>query len=127
MRSAAVSVVRRDPHRETTALATGGIRRFEAFADDERWVGYATTTPDAWSGWHHHGRHDTFFYLIKGTIELEYGEGGRERVAAESGDFVHVPAGLVHREGTPPGDPAEAVVVRVGQGPTVVNVDGPGG
>jgi uncharacterized RmlC-like cupin family protein len=63
--------------------------------------------------------------MVKGTIDLEFGSDGRERASAVAGDFVHVPAGAIHREGTPPGEPGEAVVIRIGHGPTVVNVDGP--
>jgi glucose/arabinose dehydrogenase len=43
------------------------------------------------------------------------------------GDFAHMPGNLIHRERTPPGEPVEAVVVRIGRGPAVVNVDGPTG
>jgi uncharacterized RmlC-like cupin family protein len=105
--------------------STPGVNREQAFADQERWVGFATTEPGVKSGWHHHGEHDTFFYVVRGSIELESGPGGDDRATAEAGDFVHVPAGVVHREGTPPGPPAEAVVVRVGRGPAVIPVDGP--
>lgn len=79
------------------------------------------------SGWHHHGENDAYFFMIKGTIDLEFGSQGQDRASAVAGDFVCVPAGAIHREGTPAGGPAEAVVVRIGQGPTVVNVDRPGG
>jgi uncharacterized RmlC-like cupin family protein len=107
--------------------STLGVNRELAFADDNRWVGYANTVPGVKSGWHHHGDHDTFIYVLRGSMELEYGPGGTTRVLAEAGDFVHVPAGTIHREGTPPGEPAEAVVVRVGRGPAVVAVTGPEG
>jgi uncharacterized RmlC-like cupin family protein len=121
-----VTIVRRRSDTDADGSATAGLSRFEAFAGEDRWVGYTTTVPGVMSGWHHHGEHDTYFYMIKGTIELEYGIDGRDRATASPGDFVHVPAGAVHREGTPAGEPAEAVVVRVGRGPSVVNVNGPG-
>jgi uncharacterized RmlC-like cupin family protein len=42
-----------------------------------------------------------------------------------TGDFVYIPARLVHRETVAP-EGGTGVVVRVGgQGPTVHNVDGP--
>jgi hypothetical protein len=44
---------------------------------------------------------------------------------ARAGEFAHVPARLVHRERTAPGDPSELVLVRIGSGPSVVNVDDP--
>lgn len=36
-----------------------------------------------------------------------------------------MPAGVVHRERTAPGEPGEIVLVRLGSGPAVVNVDEP--
>jgi uncharacterized RmlC-like cupin family protein len=125
MGASSIRIVRRAADSATERLGTSGMSRFEAFDDGDRWVGYTTTVPGVMSGWHHHGEHETYFYMVKGTIDLEYGPDGQERVTASAGDFVCVPAGTVHREGTPAGEPGEAVVVRVGQGPTVVNVDAP--
>ena len=122
-----VQVVPRRPTDLAVDQTTGGIARFEAFAGEGRWVGYVTTVPGVMSGWHHHGDTDTYIYMVKGIITLEFGAAGQERADAAAGDFVTVPAGVVHREGTPAGDPAEAVVVRVGSGPPVFNVDGPSG
>jgi uncharacterized RmlC-like cupin family protein len=102
------------------------MQREEAFAAGDRWVGYVSSEPGAWSGWHHHGETDTYFYVLAGGIEFEYGA-DRSNLAVNSGDFCHMPAGLVHRERTRPGASAELVLVRIGQGPTVVNVDAPEG
>jgi uncharacterized RmlC-like cupin family protein len=110
---------------EPPGASTPGVNRRQAFADDEHWVGYATTEPGVWSGWHHHGEHDTYIYVVRGSIALEFGPGGERRASAEPGDFLHVPPGVVHREGTPPGEPGEVVVVRVGRGTVVVPVEGP--
>lgn len=105
---------------------TSAMRRQQAFAADDRWIGYIHTTPGEWSGWHHHGETDTYLYVLRGQLQFEYGsDGGTLRFGA--GDFVHMPRGLVHRERTLPGAAAELVLVRIGRGPTVVNVDGPGG
>lgn len=103
---------------------TQGIRREQAFVGDDRWVGYVTSDPGEWSGWHHHGETDTYFYVLQGGIEFEYGVDG-STVAVGSGDFCHVPQRLVHRERPRPGARAELVLVRIGRGPTVVNVEGP--
>jgi uncharacterized RmlC-like cupin family protein len=99
--------------------------REQAFAGEDRWVGYVRTEPGAKSGWHHHGDTDTYVYVLRGSMDLEFGPGGRERVAGTVGDFIHVPRGAIHREGTAPDQAGEAVVVRVGSGPPVVPVDGP--
>jgi uncharacterized RmlC-like cupin family protein len=103
---------------------TSGIVREQAFAGGDRWVGFVTSDPGAWSGWHHHGETDTYFYVLRGGIEFEYGSEGAT-IAVDAGDFCHVPKGLVHRERPRPGARAELVLVRVGSGPTVVNVEGP--
>lgn len=104
---------------------TPGMRREEAFSGDDRWVGYVTTQPGEWSAWHHHGEQDTYFYVMQGAIEFEYGADS-EHVAIGTGDFGHMPHGIIHRERTAPGDPAHVILVRIGPGPSVVNVDGPG-
>ena len=76
-------------------------------------------------GWHHHGDRDSYIYVLRGRVTIEYGPVGREAVSAAAGDFIFNPAGMVHREITAPGEPAEFFVVRVGSGPQNVNVDGP--
>ena len=103
---------------------TSGMQREEAFASADRWVGFVTAEPGEWSGWHHHGETDTYFYVLQGGIEFEYGAGGAT-TNVDAGDFCHVPAGMVHRERPQSGARAELVLVRMGAGPTVVNVPGP--
>ncbi len=103
---------------------TPGVRRRQAFAGEDRWVGYVETEPGAWSGWHHHGETDTYMFVLAGGLEFEFGP-ARERILVGRGDFALMPAGVVHRERTTPGEPGEIVVVRLGPGPAVVNVDEP--
>ena len=102
------------------------IRRQQAFAKPGLWVGIATTQPGLVSGWHHHGGHDTIVYVLSGRLAIEFGEGGRQAVQVAAGDFLVIPSGLVHREGTPTGDASESVVIRAGgDGPPTIEVDGP--
>jgi uncharacterized RmlC-like cupin family protein len=105
--------------------ATPGVHREIAFEGSDHWVGHATTVPGVMSGWHHHGDHDTFLYVVHGAIALEHGPDGSAQTLVSAGDFALVPRGVVHREGTPPGEPAEIVVVRIGSGPPVVAMEGP--
>jgi mannose-6-phosphate isomerase-like protein (cupin superfamily) len=100
------------------------MRREQAFSGEDRWVGYVSANPGEWSGWHHHGKTDTYFYVMQGGFEFEYGGDG-STVDVGTGDFCYVPAGLVHRERPRPGARAELVLVRIGPGPAAVNVDGP--
>jgi uncharacterized RmlC-like cupin family protein len=99
--------------------------REQAFAGEDRWVGLVRTEPGVRSGWHHHGDTDTYIYVVKGSIVVEFGPNGRERLNCGAGDFALVPGGIVHREGTSADEPAEAVIIRIGGGQPVFNVEGP--
>ena len=104
---------------------TPGTQRAKALDTEGMWSGAVDTQPGAVSGWHHHGDHETTLYIVTGRMRLESGPGGEHVVEAGPGDFLHVPAGAVHRESNPGGDPSRAVVVRCGSGTPTVNVDGP--
>ena len=64
-------------------------------------------------------------YVLSGEARFEFGPDGGGAVAVEAGGFFHVPAGLVHRDVNPLGRPQESVMTVIGNGPLVVNVDGP--
>lgn len=115
-----------DERAAPTDQQTAAIAREQAFATADRWIGYVRTQPGEWSGWHHHGDTDTYFYMLRGQLEFELGSDG-SGLTIRPGDFAHMPAHVVHRERTAPGDGGEAVLVRIGPGPTVVNVEGPRG
>ena len=104
---------------------TPGMERREVFDHLDRWVGWVRTDAGLAGGWHHHGDRDSYIYVLRGRVRIEYGPGGRDEVRAAAGDFVFNPARMVHREITEPDEPAEFFVVRVGSGPQNVNVDGP--
>ena len=100
-----------------------GILREEAFAKPGLWAGRSTTEPGVTSGWHHHGEADTVVYVLSGTVVIEFGQ---EQVEAREGEFLVIPAGLVHRESTPAEGPSKSVVVRTGvEGPPTYEVEGP--
>jgi uncharacterized RmlC-like cupin family protein len=109
----------------TPADPTPGMARRLGIETPGMWAGTVDTEPGAVSGWHHHGEHDTTLYIVSGEMRLESGAGGRDSVLAAPGDFLHVPAGAVHRESNPSDQPARAVIVRCGTGRPTVNVDGP--
>jgi uncharacterized RmlC-like cupin family protein len=56
---------------------------------------------------------------------MEFGPDGMNHVEAGSGDFVHVPRGVVHRERNPALEEGAVILFRVGTGPAVINVEGP--
>lgn len=120
-----VRVVRKGQRVVPPAAQTPGMEREQAIADEHTWVGAVRTQPKVFSGWHHHGEYDTYVYILSGRARLEFGAGGREHADAGAEDFIHIPRQVVHREGNPDDTEAHAVLVRVGSGVPLVNVDGP--
>ena len=112
-----------DRQRGTTQ--TPGMSREQAFSDDIMWSGYVHTAARMTSGWHHHNDYDTVVYVVSGALRMESGEDGKEIIDAKPGDFVFIPRHTIHRESNPSTEEAGLVVVRVGSGSPVVNVDAP--
>jgi uncharacterized RmlC-like cupin family protein len=104
---------------------TPGMTREQAISIDGLWAGLVRTEAHMTTGWHHHADYDTSIYVVDGALRMESRPGGTSVVEAGPGDFVHVPQGAIHREGNPGDEESHIVVVRVGRGPAVVNVDGP--
>jgi quercetin dioxygenase-like cupin family protein len=102
---------------------TPGVGRLEAFAGEDRWIGRATSEPGVTSGWHHHGQHETYFYVLAGATRLDVA--GSQPFEVRAGDFAYVPAGVVHRETSIADVTLDAIVVRIGSGPQVFPVDAP--
>lgn len=113
------------PAERTPADPTPGMQREQAFAVPGLWAGVVHTEPGASSGWHHHGEHETSLYVVAGRMRLESGAGGADLADAEPGDFLHVPAGVIHRESNPGDGQSTAVIARAGSGVPTINVDGP--
>jgi quercetin dioxygenase-like cupin family protein len=109
----------------SAAAPTPGVLREVAFDTDRATLMRARAEPGAVSGWHHHGDRDVLGHVVRGRARFEFGPGGQESTEVEEGGFFHVPAGLVHREINPLDEPQEIVLVVVGEGPLVVNLDGP--
>ncbi len=99
--------------------------REQALVTDDMWAGLVRTAPQMVSGWHHHGDHETSIYVISGVLRMESGPGGWSVVEARPGDFLFVPKEAIHREANPGDEESQIVVVRVGHGPTVINVTTP--
>jgi uncharacterized RmlC-like cupin family protein len=125
MEQARPIVVRPDEGVQPAGPPTPGMDRHQLLDHEDCWVGWVRTEAGLAGGWHHHGERDSYIYVLRGTVKIEYGLAGRERVTAVAGDFIFNPAGMVHREITGPDEPADLFVVRVGTGPQNVNVDGP--
>lgn len=99
---------------------TPGMQRAHAITVPGLTSGTVSVGPGVLSGWHHHGTHETSIHVLTGVLRMEF-QGGTFDAAA--GDFIHVPAGAVHRESNPGDEPNRAVFSRSGSGPVTVNVD----
>jgi uncharacterized RmlC-like cupin family protein len=87
------------------------------------WGGTFRVEPEAQTGIHHHGAQETVVYVLEGESYVRWGERGEHAVTVRAGDFLHVPAWLVHREINPSKDvPFRWVVVRSTSEPIVVNL-----
>ena len=120
--AAEVTVVRPEQRSQLDTMPTPGMTREQAYFGGGAWVGVVHTASGTISGWHHHGDYDTYVYLTSGEQIVEFGQ---DRVEAGPGDVIHVGKHVVHRESNPSADETVTFVVRVGNGPLVVNVDGP--
>jgi uncharacterized RmlC-like cupin family protein len=80
--------------------------------------------PNAKTGPHHHGELETVLYIVRGRARMRWGDRLEFSGEAGPGDFIYVPPYVPHQEiNALPDEPCEAVVVRSGQEPIVVNLD----
>lgn len=90
------------------------------------WAGTVTVQPNAKTGAHHHGEVETVIYVIRGRARMRWGDKLQFVDEAGPGDFIYVPPFVPHQEINARRDePVEAVIVRSGQNPVVVNLDIP--
>ncbi|HLH39716.1 MAG TPA: cupin domain-containing protein [Bryobacteraceae bacterium] len=87
------------------------------------WAGTVVVEPNAKTGAHHHGELETVLYIVRGRARFRWGERLEYFAEAGPGDFIYVPPMVPHQEiNASPEMPVEAVVVRSGQEPVVVNL-----
>ncbi len=118
-------VTKVSPSERVTADPTPGMTREQAIARSGLWAGLVRTEPHMVSGWHHHADYDTAIYIVDGLLRMESGPDGGVVTDGGPGDFLFVPKGAVHREMNPGDRASEIIVIRAGEGPPTVNVDGP--
>ena len=90
------------------------------------WAGTVVVQPGAKTGAHHHGEVETVLYIVKGLARMRWGDKLEFVDEAGPGDFIYVPPFVPHQEiNAKRNEPVEAVIVRSGQEPVVVNLDIP--
>lgn len=125
--SLSVSVVRPDQFRRGTSQTPGSLRMAavcpELNIETGMWAGTFLVEPGARTGIHHHGSQETVAYILEGESFIEWGEHGEHSQTARAGEFLHIPAWLVHRETNPSREsPFRWVVIRSTSEPIVVNL-----
>jgi uncharacterized RmlC-like cupin family protein len=87
------------------------------------WAGTVVVEPNAKTRAHHHGEVETVLYIVRGRARFRWGDHLEFYAEADPGDFIYVPPYVPHQEmNASPEMPVEAVVVRSGQEPVVVNL-----
>ncbi len=87
------------------------------------WGGLFLVEPGARTGIHHHGEQHTIAYVLSGSFYVRWGERGEFDATLQAGDFLYVPAWLLHQEIHPSSDiPFQWIVVRSTSEPMVVNL-----
>jgi uncharacterized RmlC-like cupin family protein len=89
------------------------------------WMGEVIAQPKFRSGAHHHGDVESAIYIISGRLRMRWGEHLEHEVDAQAGDFIFVPAQVVHQEISAGDEPVVAIVARGGQENVVINVELP--
>jgi mannose-6-phosphate isomerase-like protein (cupin superfamily) len=125
MASAKPSVISPKDAPQPPGPPTPGMERRQLLDEQDRWIGWVQTTPGMAGGWHYHGDRDTYVFMTRGSLIVEFGPGGKEQVTMSAGEVGFVPPRAVHREITGEGEPAEAFIIRLGSGPQNINVDAP--
>src|SRR6266567_2497864 len=108
---------------------TPGMTRAEAISHarvgaQKLWAGTVVVHPDAKTGPHHHGELETVIYIVRGRARFRWGDRLEFVAEAGPGDFIFVPPFAPHQELNATADqPVEAVIIRSGQDPIVVNLE----
>lgn len=118
-------VVVHRPDDEMPTPTMSGVERRERFGRKGSWADWIRNVAGDVSGWHHHAANDTYVYVSRGSVTIEFGPAGAQSVLARAGDFFIVPSGTIHREVTSPDTDLEAFVIRLGGEPEHVSVEGP--
>ena len=88
------------------------------------WAGTVVVEPNVKTAAHHHGELETVLYIVRGRARFRWGDHLEFVGEAGPGDFIYVAPFVPHQEiNAGVEEPVEAVVVRSGQEPVVVNLD----
>ena len=114
-----VRIVRSGDLDQRTAQTPGMQRRAaidrSSVGSEQLWVGVVTVEPGTSTGAHHHGDCDSVVCITEGSITVRWGARLEKRAEAGPGDFIYIPAQLVHQEiNESDTAPVSSIVVRSG-------------
>jgi uncharacterized RmlC-like cupin family protein len=121
----------RQGERDAGTAQTPGMKRFAGVAPSTCestcvWMGEVILDAGFRSGAHHHGEVESAIYVASGTLRFRWGAQLEHAGDAAAGDFIFVPAGVVHQEINASGaDAVVTIVARGGPENIVVNVELP--
>ena len=117
--------------RDAGTAQTPGMRRTAGVSpatcgSADIWMGEFANEPGFRSAAHHHGDVESAIYVLEGTIRFRWGDRLEHSAEASAGDFIFVPAQLVHQEiNASPTERVAAILARGGPENVVVNIDLP--
>lgn len=90
------------------------------------WMGEVVTERGFASGAHHHGDVESAIYVMSGRYRFRWGERLEHEAEGAAGDFIFVPANVIHQEiNASDTEPLVLILARGSQDNIVVNVDLP--
>jgi len=107
------------------AMSSDQLTRRLKNVDDLVTVAETQIAPEGSLGWHHHGEHTAYVYVLQGQLGITWGLGGREEAELTAGDFYVISPNTIHRETNPGSEEQVVLGFFVGSGPTTFDVDGP--
>jgi uncharacterized RmlC-like cupin family protein len=88
------------------------------------WVGYVELSAGAVSAPHHHGEAESVIFVVSGHARFLVGEGFKEALDADPGDFIWVPPYVPHIESNRSDtEPVHSIVCRSTQETLVFNLE----
>ena len=119
MSEQSVGIVRSGDLDQRTAQTPGMQRRAaidrSSVGSERLWVGVVTVEPGTSTGAHHHGDCDSVVCVTEGSVTIRWGARLENRASAAAGDFIYIPARLVHQEiNESDSVPVSSIVVRSG-------------
>jgi uncharacterized RmlC-like cupin family protein len=109
---------------QTQGMTRAAAITYASAGAQKLWAGTVVVEPNAKTGPHHHGELETVLYVVRGRARFRWGDKLEYVDEAGPGDFIYVPPWVPHQEiNARPNETCEAVVVRSGQEPVVVNLE----